>query len=55
MCSLLDEAVEAYQRRDLEGVYNALNNARAVETEHGDSPATNWLASSLLAATAATA
>ena len=45
---LLDEAVEAYQCGDMDAVVEALDEAARVESEHGDSPATNSLRSQLL-------
>jgi hypothetical protein len=45
---LLDEAVEAYQSGDMDAVVEALDEAARVESEHGDSPATNDLRSQLL-------
>jgi len=46
--SLLDEAVEAYQRGDLDGVVEALDRAAEIEVQHGDSPAANSLRNQLL-------
>jgi hypothetical protein len=45
---LLDEAVEAYQRGDMDAVVKALDEAAWVESEHGDSPAADSLRSQLL-------
>ena len=46
---LLGEAVEAYQRGDMDAVVKALDEAARAECEHGDSPAANSLRSQLLA------
>ena len=46
---LLGEAVEAYQRGDMDAVVKALDEAARVESEHGDSPGANSLRSQLLA------
>jgi predicted Zn-dependent protease len=45
---LLDEAVEAYQRGDVDAAVKALDEVARVESEHGDSPAANSLRSQLL-------
>jgi hypothetical protein len=46
--SLLEEAVEAYLRGDLDGVIEALDQAASLELDHGDSPASNSLRSQLI-------
>ncbi len=38
----------AYQRGDLDGVIAALDEARAIESDHGDAPASNALRSEML-------
>ena len=48
ICGLLDRAVEAYEAGDLESCRKALLSAYAAESEAGDAPATNSLASALL-------
>lgn len=48
VADLLDEAVAAYQRGDMDAVVEALDEAARVESEHGDSPATDDLRSQLL-------
>jgi len=51
ICSQLDEAVAAYERRDREVVREALSAARRDELDHGDAPATDDLARRLLVET----
>lgn len=46
--SLLDAAVEAYQRGDLAAVVKDLDDAASVESEHGDSPASQSLRAQLI-------
>jgi len=50
ICDLLDEAVEAYERGDLDGAKQALLSAYSQESDHGDTPATSVLAGNLLEA-----
>ena len=45
---ILDQAVEAYNDDDLVGVIDALTSAASAESEHGDTPATDFLADQLL-------
>jgi len=45
---LLDEAVAAYRRGDLDECEQALDNASSHETDHGDDPATQALRSQLI-------
>jgi hypothetical protein len=49
ICDLLDEAVEAYQQGDADKVEELLDAAKSHESDHGDSPASDSLRSSLLA------
>lgn len=44
----LDEAVEAYNAGDLDGVSEALRSARSMETDHGDDPSTRELVEKLV-------
>lgn len=44
----LAEAVAAYQRGDIDAVIEALDAAAVVESEHGDSPATDSLRRQLI-------
>jgi len=50
ICGLLDEAVAAYEARDIERCRAALLAAYDQESEHGDSPAAQTLAGALLVA-----
>lgn len=45
---LLDDAVAAYRRGDLEAVIEALRSASSAEQDHGDDPATSELVHDLL-------
>lgn len=45
---LLDDAVDAYRRGDCEGCARALEHASAVESDHGDDPATDALREQLI-------
>lgn len=45
---LLDEAVAAYERGDLDAVIEALQHASSTENDHGDDPATSELIHDLL-------
>ena len=48
VCDRLDAAVRAYEEDDLDGVVSALDEAEAVESPHGASPATDRLRAQLL-------
>lgn len=50
ICGLLDEAVAAYEARDLDACRAALLAAYSEESDHGDVPATSALAGELLVA-----
>lgn len=49
VCGLLDDAVQAYEARDLDRCRRALLDAYIAESDHGDAPATQSLAGELLA------